>query len=410
MSKFTKLLVITALSLSVGCSFKKDNSHSPPAQQDVVETLKKDQEKQAFEGQLTESNVSIKFDEIDAPGAYKMLISWPNQISRMQVVINNGSPDIITGKSTFTIPVSQNTQQMIDLLAYDSLGAPISSLRLIKSAPKDFLIDSTVSLSADTTLDGNRLFITEKGLILTNGFNLSINVNKITLSQKEFTGMGMPTDNGHIVTSFLNLPATKLEQLRGSSISINAKIAIGHLHVFLIGANGQNGRDGREMENATSNIQTSLNGTNGSDGQSFLPLRPCFKGNKDAPCDPVASYVCKKAPTNGEDGKAGPQGADGEDGWNGGDTGSISVVVQDYSQFSLEITQKRGSPGKGGQGAPGKDGGKGGLAGKSAEGCPIAKNGNNGPRGKNGNAGHDGTFGKNGSVITSVSNTKVNEL
>lgn len=420
------LCLAYTIALLTSCSFKKDEDKNTPkenAPPNVIETIQKEQEKQAFEGQLTASNVVVTFLEQPEPRSYVMKITWPEQIKRMQVIVNNKTPVIHissnnTGSSHEELVLSEREQD-IELLAYDSLGAPISSLALKKVAPLDYVLGANLNLNKDTVINVNRFFILPSAQLTTNGYNLSITTNKLIITPpseetKVSDRLGL-ISKSHILTNLPGAVAENEHLLKGSNISIQAKQATGHLIVSLIGYNGKDGQNGESLERLlgiSKNRNTALDGVSGEAGVVKSQSIPCTqRRNVDGPPCEREVLLCEKSPTNGTDGQPGPRGYAGENGANGGNTGSVSVIAEEKSQFSLEVIQKAGQAGKGGIGATGFLGGLGGKAGTNPGGpCTSAKDGQPGPKGANGDNGLDGSPGKIGDVITNIQNIKIIQL
>ena len=130
------IVVVFALSLGA-CSFKKDSDKSSPAaQQDVLQTLQNEQEKQAANGNLNDKNVAVKFTE-DEPGYYIMHITWPSNIFRVKLQINNRSQQIFTRVSSYEEKVENKRKFKIVLTSTDQIGSDVSSLEINKAAPTD---------------------------------------------------------------------------------------------------------------------------------------------------------------------------------------------------------------------------------------------------------------------------------
>lgn len=414
-----RYLLIIALCLATqACSFKKDGANVNPRADnnntDVIETIKKEQEKQAFEGRITEQNVSVKFLELPEPRQYNMVITWPEQVSRMQVTVN-GKTVIYNSQlgtnSHQQIVFSEKTQE-IELLALDSFGAPVSSLSITRTAPLDFVVPETLNLTSDTLLDVERLFLYRSSQIIANGHNLSIIAKKVIVESNESSASTL--DTYHIIT---RLPDSRIESTidkRQSSITIQADKAIGHLKVALVGANGKDGRSGEELERVKGiqKVSVQLNGPTGADGILAWTTKSCPKRTSldGPPCEKEVP-LCQRPPTNGGDGLQGEAGHDGENGEDGGPTGNLTTLVKDHSSFSLEVIQMPGKPGKGGQGASGHPGGRGGDPGKNpGSPCTNAKRGSDGPKGANGANGKDGKPGLIGEVLHNVERIKIIQL
>lgn len=387
-----KSFLILALSLSLGaCAFKKENSESDKAKNatDVIEAL----ERQAFDGQLSENNVRIEFIESDEPEFYSLNISWPKPISMMKVSIDGQPYTFVKNTNSFQKKVIHSKKIKIHLVALNAMGGEISSYPVETFAPADFLIDEDIYLQKHERISVNRLYFLNNSKILTNGYNLDLKANKL------FTNLHIKSDasrmnysNAHILTNFPNETAKEKEFLRGSIISIAAKKAIGQLRIAMVGLNGQNGADGMDaLPNA------GLNGAHGKDAVGSGRPRCDETGCRSAP-------VCSASPTNGEAGQNGTPGENGQDGWDAGSVGILSVIVEDYSDFRLEVLMRRGLPGKGGRGGKGSPGGIGGNPGQDRHNLCVGK-ASRGQNGMPGPAGQDGKDGKASVTSEVINNT-----
>lgn len=284
--------------------------------------------------------------------------------------VSNLLATVLDAEEFYETPVLANSTQTVSLLAFDTIGgAPISSVTLTKTAPKDIVIERKEFLASDAVWNANRVFFLEGGQIITNGNNLFITANKIyiqkTKADIERSSFYSRQINSQILTTIPGTIAPSENHLRGSFVSVKANFAQGHLAILMVGFNGKDGISGLEKEKAhgLSKSSSLLHGTKGEDGEP------------------------------------------------GGSTGSVSVLIQDHTQFALEIIQKPGAPGKGGLGAPGGPGGMGGPAGANPGApCVPARNGQNGPTGSSGKDGQDGAPGKVGERITNVNRLTTVEL
>lgn len=380
----TLFAALLALSFA-SCSFKKnpgqDNTavapETPPT--DVIKTIQEEQERQAFEGKLTEENVSLEFVELENPNTYKMIVRWPKQIKRLQLDINDLDPifkTIADDVSTYERTVVGNQLQTVRLTAFDTLGGPISTITLKRKSPRDIIYGSTENLKKSEYINANRIYFLEQGRIITNGYDLSISANKIYIlkgpESEARSDIYSRQANSQIMTNLLGTN-TEVGVPTSSNIVVTAKMAIGHLAVLMIGKNGSDGVDGQEIEKQLrigKVAHPTYNGANGQDGVLTYSTKKCShrSGPDSGPCE--MSYAkCDKQPTNGESGK----------------------------------------PGLKGLGAPGGAGGLGGKAGKNpGPPCIAAQDGANGSTGARGKDGKHGIAGKVGEVITNVS--KVKEL
>lgn len=387
-----KSILIFALSLSISaCAFQKEDPEAAKAKNatDVIETL----ERQAFDGQLSEENVQVSFVEDESPGLYLLVINWPDNISAMKVGIGDLPHTFVRGENSYRKQVFHSDVSKIHLIALNAMGGEISSYFIEVTAPSDLIINKPFEMQKHEVIDVNRLYFLDRSRIITNGYDLKLKTKILyTNSEIESDTTRMTLPSAHILTHFPDEVAKDKALLRGSIISITAKKAIGQLKVAMIGLNGQDGAHGKDAL-----PDASLNGAHGSDAVG-TGTRGCDEnGCRAAP-------KCAAAPTDGENGKEGHPGEKGKDGWNGGNSGILSVMVDDYSDFRLEVLMRRGLPGKGGRGGKGSPGGIGGNPGQDRHQLCARK----ASKGQNGKAGSDakgGDDGKDGLVSEVLNNT-----
>lgn len=404
-----KLLISVAIFQVSACAFKEDTPEKPKVQEtkpsDIVDTIERGRDQQATEIKLTNENVKIRFDEMPDPNSYRVVITWPANIKRMQIVrAKDARPTIINGQNEFSEQVRGGETVSYGLLVQDSFGAHLQALSLEAVAPLDLVVDSEVLLKNDRIIEVNRLVFRPNGMLCTNGFNLSIESNTLIVDERDQSALkGALIDQAHILTVFPGAEIEGNQMKEGSKIRISAKVATGKMILGLIGANGKPGRTGTELENQQNpNKRKSLDpirkGADGLDAISVLTHRPCAPLNNgmDISCD-IPTPRCDRQPTNGKNGLVGEIGIDGEQGQSGGDTGLVFFHIDDHSKFSADILFRKGKEGAGGAPGPGFPGGKGGLAGKTAAGCGTAVDGTDGPMGPSGNPGKPGERGSIGS-------------
>ncbi|KYG60753.1 hypothetical protein AZI85_12240 [Bdellovibrio bacteriovorus] len=404
-------LIISAL-LIQACSFKKDDgeaSPAVPANSDVIETIQKEQEKQAFEGKLTEQNVSVKFEETPDPLGYKMVISWPEEAKRVQISINGKVKKIYNStdlQSSHSEVVSSGENFEITLIAFDSLGmAPYSALTLVKTAPTDFVVSKPLELTESRTIEINgRFYFLKNGKIKTNGHNLSIKAKKLIIESDDRPSALF---SSHIVTRFPGESMEEPHEVSGSTVLIRASLGKGHLQVSMVGGAGKDGLHGNDLE-AVMGVESAKNGLDGLAGTTTKVSKPCPRrlGIDAPPCEGETT-LCVKPPENGQPGKDGTPGRDGQNGQDGGSTGNLTIFIEDQTEFSAYVFQRKGLPGKGGKGAPGHPGGIGGSPGANPAPCPPAAKGADGKRGPDGKDGLDGAPGLLGEIFHNIKNIYV---
>lgn len=333
-----------------------------------------------------------------------MKISWPQQVKRLQITVDNDSPvtySIANQNNIYEKIVFSGRILKIEVTAFDTIsGAPISTLSLSKQVPVDFVLKEDLSLQESTTIKARRVFLFSPHKIITNGYSLTVKTSKlIVLESDNYSTHGLAASN--IITRPPFTIAQQPQDLSTNSIVIEADEAIGNLRVGLVGADGRDGRNGEDIEHSLniSRRDPSKDGAKGASGTVKIIRQPCpAKRALDMPsCEPE-KIVCSIVPENGKPGLTGNAGHKGEDGQDGGPTGDLFISVKNQKQFSLDVIQRQGKPGRGGAGAQGHDGGIGGEPGDSPAPCPLASKGNPGQKGPDGASGRDGKPGPLGSI------------
>lgn len=392
-----KVAPIFILCLLLGaCAFKKDDGKGPSSattNTDVIETI----EKVSFTGELNDQNVKITFLEDEEPGLYQLEISWPADVPAMKVSLD-GQPYQIVKTNRYSTATMYDTKVVVHLVALNKLGGESSAFSAELTSPKDLLIRQEKHLDQDSLLTANRMYFLDAGRIITNGFNLTLSAKKIIIgSPIDQNTSRMHPREAHILTTNPKSIATGIEFLKGSDIKIKAQKAVGHLRVAMVGFNGIDGKAG-------ANGAPGKAGKNGRDGAIKDFTEYCV--NDDGrPCRGASQIDCTSNPTNGEQGTPGSLGQQGESGSTGGNSGVLTAIIDDHTQFKLEVGQRRGLGGRGGAGGKGGPGGPGGAPGDNPfNKCRNAFAGPQGATGPDGKSGQDGKAGLLDDVITNVSN------
>lgn len=414
-----KILLISLCLLVTSCSFRKDEAKQHEAAKATSEVLTEfqrtqEEKKQTEEegGRLTDQNVHVTFTENPEPSSYQMRITWPASVVTMEVQIND-SFDLITSKDGYVeVGAQSDFEYRVRLFSKNTSGIEVSRKEIKVRSPRDIILRENQEFFQNTTLTANRIYFSPNSKIITHGYNLQINANKIFVHEdKSYIPSGTFWRDAHIATAILNEEAHDSLQLKGGEISINAKHAEGHLKVAMVGLNGKNGRNGDELDRdqgLVRFINPALQGASGINGSVIRESVPCTtRKGLDTPCERVVPR-CQVAPGNGADGLPGLPGTPGEVGQNGGSTGSFFIRVDEASKFSVELGQLPGKPGLGGIGGPGSPGGLGGKAGTHpGSPCPVAQDGRQGPQGPQGANGKTGEDGRLGTVDTGPVRTTV---
>ena len=169
----TRLLFSLAILNVSACAFKEDTPEKPKVQEakpsDIVDTIERGREQQATDIKLTNENVKIRFDEMPDPNSYRVVITWPANIKRMQITEPNELPTLINGSNEYSRIVFGNSRIKVGLSALDTYGVSISTLKLEATAPLDLEVISNLNLKEATRYSYNRFFIRSGAQIKTNG-------------------------------------------------------------------------------------------------------------------------------------------------------------------------------------------------------------------------------------------------
>lgn len=401
---FTLLPLSLAILNVSACAFKEDTPEQPKVAEakpsDIVDTIERGREQQATDIKLTNENVKIRFDELPDPNAYRVVITWPANIKRMQIVrAKDARPTIVAGQNEFSEHVRGGETVSYGLLVQDSFGAHLQALNLEAVAPLDLEVREKLKLTENTSIRVNRAFFLGGGY-LTNGYNLSIETNLLVIPEEiGLPRAPTPIDGAHILTTFPGTEISGNHMKVGSKILISAKVAKGRIVIGMIGAIGRPGRSGQVLEAQQNqknrkSLDPNRRGSNGLDAISVLTQRPCAPLNNgmDISCD-IPTPKCERQPKNGTNGLVGEAGFDGEQGERGGNTGTVDFFIDDHKLLKADILFRKGIGGAGGLPGPGFPGGKGGLAGKTAAACGSAVDGADGPVGPSGKPGEPGLNG-----------------
>lgn len=257
--------------------------------------------------------------------------------------------------------------------------------------PRDFQVQGTVNAS-EVGSEFNRLFIEKDSILLSQGADVSVDVNEI-----------IARDGARISwlpTSPAAPPNTK--GAGGGLIHIKAKAATGVLNIVSIGQSG-----GVGLKGGSGGVGAP--GARGVDGEADyysecwmarLPRIPLGTFLREGPGHCSKNWYCKRQTGDGTPGGQGLPGGAGSPGQAGGDTARILVEVADPRDFRIDHML---IPGVGGEGGAGGDGGPGGPGGEpgsrdSHNQCRVASRGPTGPRGNTGPRGANGPAGRPQSV------------
>lgn len=395
------------------CAFEKDSGEKLKPSDEVVENLKNQQVQESVDGKLTEENVRVWFEELPTAGLYELNISWPKDIARAELAINDDER-ILTGIHSYKQIVEDDREFKIRLKSHGSLISNLSIYTAKVKSPKDYLVRTLRTLKEDEAIKANRVFFLSGARIETLGHSLSIETNFLIVEDTLDTTEGAAVfKKTNIITNLPNRVATEKRELLGSNIYIKAKKAVGHLAIAMIGVDGRNGRSGEQIAAEKgldlNYIDPALNGKNGANAESFEAKEICMPGASDIPCF-SADIQCSRPATAGTPGLKGNKGEDAEDGWQGGSSGNLFVIVEDPSAFSLSVLKKAGLPGQGALGSPGYPGGKAGKSGVNSHPCKAPESARDGDRGDKGKDGDNGAPGKDGVIEISPMKFEIREI
>lgn len=192
----------TFYGLCVGsCSFKKNGTEERKAAEptvDVVEQIKTERAKEASNGQLSEKNVEFSFKEAEM-GSYEMTISWPSDVPKVLLVVNDRK-EIVSGTNSYQTKVPHSDPVKIEMTSMDSFGSPVSVHSTVLNAPVDIIISSPRYLKEKIYLEANRMYLLADGSIVTNGHHLSISVNKLYIDEAKNRNTNLFTQSSKIKT------------------------------------------------------------------------------------------------------------------------------------------------------------------------------------------------------------------
>lgn len=392
--KISTLGVAAIFALSA-CAFSEDaGKEKPPTKVDILDTLKKDQEKEAADGILTDENVAVRFEDGALPNQFEMQISWPKTVFRVEVKVAETPVRVVQGAFEIRYPAIGGVKNKIELTSFNRLGGRISVLTLVKESPLDVVFESVKDLASDSVFKGHRAFFRPKSKIITYGRNLTFEFDQLIFDEYVDGDFKMAA---HILTAIPGSVVAFPYQLNGSAIKITARKATGKLKIAMYGYNGRSGRSGDELDRLNGKIRGPDPKRRGAPGAGGLHQYgpDCPKGDEVVKiadgrflCRVDGLPRCAKPPTDGGRGQNGEDGTSGEDAENGGNVGSLAIDIKDQTSFTVEVGEKVGVHGKPGAGGVGSPGGEGGPPGTEAEGgCPRA---NPGPPGNPGRPGKNG--------------------
>lgn len=391
----SSVTLISAIALSLGsCQFKKDSDDDKVSAAEIRQVIQQQdtQNQENAAAVLTNDNVKIQFTAEDEPNTYKLEINWPLTVPKIAISIDD-RPLGDFSKGTFSKIFEGGTTVGVRLDSKNSQGHIVSTVIQSLKAPRDLVLERSVTLKSDEKWIFGRIFVLPGVTIFTMGYSLEI-VSELLKSQ-----------SSRIMTFPELLPTSNTRELTNGHILIQAKKLTGTLDVRLYGQHGLKGADGIDKVTA----QMPKEGAKGADGvageKAMSELGSCeggggFRNPNRFRTGCGGSWYCSKQATNGGEGGKGADGLPGDNGMNGGHSGNITFVVEDYSQARVDIFMSGGRAGAGGLGQPGYAGGEGGKGGAGVveAGQQLCEAGKDGAKGAAGNAGANGLPGEPGKI------------
>lgn len=285
---------------------------------------------------FTMGDAQFDLSESEIPHQYQMLVTWPNDIQKVYVEKDGKRVFETDTERKFTLPLKDNSKYVVRVFSADN-DKPVLIGETQGQTPLDYTFSNPTELKENVSINANRVFLNHQTKIQTNGFNLTIQANKIYSDETE-------------IISFPEGSKAALEQngLPGGLVQITSNYATGNLKITLRGQDGGDGIDGALW------VTRAADGNTGTSGS-----HDCLKGPIGGPL----KCWCTAGPGRGGDGATGEKGRDGTLAGRGGNSGQIIVEIKESSDFSVIPLQLIGLAGISGKGSPGQEGGNGGAAG-----------------------------------------------
>lgn len=417
------LLFLTSL-LMFGCDqleiSNKKNKGEEPAGADKTTRI---------EASTLENEIKVNIKGTD-PEKYAVQFSWPYLENGKILRVRLGSvlAEVLPNQTYFThvLPHNQTVTFSFDIL--DKNRKPEQTFTKTIRIPTDFVSKAdSFSISKDTKIEANRVYLSHDFPLTTNGNTVDIVANEIH------------AERGFIQTfpkkiKILNKEKNTEEEIPptadtekngrpGGNISISAKKLFGRMKVYMRGERGGQGPKGDPTDG-----QQSGTGKPAGNGKTICISHGNECGRRGKMCVIKPTFmpeecVCENFGPPGGKGLKGNTGKQGKQGMTGGDSGNIRISIQEYvplEGFDPTLPQEGGQvvqvfeiPGSGGRGGPGGDGQKGspGGAGRDTtkkDDC-RGETGIEGDRGDQGPEGFAGNNGKVGLKCIYVGSENVNE-
>ncbi len=253
MKKAKWLLIGILLSFLIGCNdkglFKEEKETVQSKASEMTEPLSID---------------TTKFEVVptDSPNKYKVTIHWSKLSGSVKILANGKSIFQTSGKmNIFDDFVDGGASIDYELQQFDGSGAASMQIQKKITIPLDYVFSEKVVLSENVKFKGGRLFLLNKPLVQTLGFNMSFDVDEVI------------SDDATIETYPLN--SKRMWQETGDSggnISITARNGKGHLIVVMRGVHGGDGRGSVCLVNFNAFCNAGGGGKGGDAGYFSLNL------------------------------------------------------------------------------------------------------------------------------------------
>ncbi|MDG0816468.1 collagen-like domain-containing protein [Bdellovibrio svalbardensis] len=336
------------------------------------------------------------------PEKYTVQFSWPHLEKDKILRIRLGTvlQEILSSQTFFTHTVGHNQILNYSFDILDSNRKPEMTFRKTVIIPYDFVVrEGTGVLLYNTKIEANRVFLSDKIPLTTNGTTLDIAANELHAANGSIQTFPESIKIKNSQGFEEELPPTAPDGVNGRSggaISISAKKLYGRLHVYMRGEKGGRGLKGDPKPQASAGVPA----------ESAKP--ECLK---DSPVRfSLSQCSCPSDLRPGGQGADGEKGNPGRQGMSGGDSGSVRIMIQEYIPSEgidsilptdgvgiVDVVQLPGVGGDGGFGGDGQAGGAGGpgrnIAGRLECRGDGGMSGKDGPVGDAGGAGHPGVLG-----------------
>jgi hypothetical protein len=326
--------------------------------------------------------LSWSFLEIE-PGSYNLKIQWRNHDEsdgKIRFYLDSeviGFEDI--KKENYVISqIESNEIKNFQFEWISQKDGLIDFREQIITGPSELIIKDNLRLQSDLVFTGERVYFYKNARLITNGFKVQIQSEKLQADQAE------------ILTFEQGSKATQGQNGRsGGEINIIVGEASGNLQVSMRGQHGGDGIQGEPWGFAAANGQV------GDQGESEYNscIKPLVSSSKDERSICRSYSYCIRDSTASSPGANGLPGRPGSNGLSGGSSGVFDMKILSINKMDIKVNTQVGLGGSGGPGGLGQMGGVGGPEIKGATRCrnhPAASNGAQGPDGPSGQTGVSG--------------------